>query len=60
MKGNIAKMNYIYDIDEESENLNNAAQCQNCTFERVICLQENKCLLLIQEQLKENYYGKKV
>lgn len=40
-------------FDEEQMNLNHAKQCQCCTFERVICLQENRCLLLVQEQLRE-------
>lgn len=35
--------------EESNKNLQSGFECQSCTFERVICLQEGKCLLELQE-----------
>lgn len=40
------------DYDKSNENLRNGSECQSCTFERVICLQEGKCLLELQKLYK--------
>lgn len=37
------------DYKQSDQNLKNGLECQSCTFERAICLQEGKCLLELQE-----------
>lgn len=44
------------------KNLRNGEECQHCAYERTICLQEDKCLLELQEEyMKEvdKFYAKK-
>lgn len=36
-------------IEFNYKNLQSGFECQSCTFERAICLQEGKCLLELQE-----------
>lgn len=38
------------DYENSDKNLQSVNECQSCTFERVICLQEGKCLLELQEE----------
>jgi len=38
------------DYESRDKNLQNGDKCQSCTFERVICLQEGKCLLELQKE----------
>ena len=40
------------DYEKMNENIRNGVECQSCTFERVICLQEGKCLLELQKLYK--------
>lgn len=37
------------DYEKSNENIRNGLECQSCTFERAICLQEGKCLLELQK-----------
>ncbi len=38
------------DYENSDINLRNGNECQSCTFERAICLQEGKCLIELQEE----------
>lgn len=35
--------------EKSIENIRNGLECQSCNFERVICIQEGKCLLELQK-----------
>lgn len=51
--------NDIKDFYEESrKNLSNGLECQSCMFQRVICMQEGKCLSELEE-LYRKYILKK-
>lgn len=38
-----------FDYEKSNENINNGTECQSCNFGRVICIQEEKCLLELQK-----------
>ncbi len=38
------------DYENSDMNLKNGNECQSCTFERAICLQEGKCLIELHEE----------
>lgn len=49
-----------FDYEQSNENIRTGKECQDCLFERVICLQENKCLLEVQKIYTEvKYNGRK-
>lgn len=37
---------------EIDNNLDSAEECQSCSFERVICIQEGRCLLEAEEEYR--------
>lgn len=40
----------MVDYENSDKNLRNGNECQSCTFERAVYLQEGQCLLELQKQ----------
>lgn len=41
------------DYEKKYDNLNAATECQDCLYERALCLQFGECWLCLQEDLKK-------
>ncbi len=42
-----------FDYEQSGKNLRNGWKCQSCSFERVLCMLEGKCLLELEEYIKD-------
>lgn len=38
------------DYENSDKNLSDGIECQSCTFERAVCLQERQCLIELQKE----------